>query len=294
MDRNLLKENRVHGDVMYPLSVYHMDCSSQHILDCHWHDELEFLIVTAGKATFQIGTSYYDLSAGQAVFVNSGDLHAGYPLDHSHCSYSAVVFSPDLLFSAGHDMLQEKYITPFTQRKLETASCLKGDTLWEKEVLKWIEEIFVINLEKTYAYELETKARLYLILSRLLADSKSAGQVSPYSRNDYKAERLKTVLDYIQTHYPNKIHLKDLASIISMSEGHFCRFFKQMLKKTPFDYLNHYRIQKAAKLLESSNKKIYEISLDVGFDNFSYFINIFKVHMGCTPSQYRQKNLFPS
>lgn len=291
MGLNLLKENRIHGDAMYPLGVYHIDCSSKHVLDCHWHDELEFLMVTEGKAIFQIGTSYHEVCEGQAIFINSGELHAGYPFEHSRCSFSAVVFAPDILSGKNYDMLQEKYITPLTKKQLEIPSYFQGSSSWEKEVLKFIDEILAINVKKSCAYELETKARLYLILSRLVCNSKPVNHSAAYSRNDYKVERLKTVLDYIQSNYADKIHLKDLAALANMSEGHFCRFFKQLVKKTPFDYLNHYRIQKAAALLEDSNKKIYEISLDTGFDNFSYFISIFREYMGCTPSEYRKKSM---
>ncbi|MNP38977.1 Bifunctional transcriptional activator/DNA repair enzyme AdaA [compost metagenome] len=104
-----------------------------------------------------------------------------------------------------------------------------------------------------------------------------------------KVERIKNVLNYIHEHYPEPLKLKDLASEINMSEGHFCRFFKQMVQKTPIDYMNNYRIQKACKLLENSNQKMVDIAMDVGFDNLSYFITVFKQHKKSTPSQYRKQ-----
>ena len=43
MDKLLLKEDRIHGDASFPLDSYHMDIPSGSIvLDCHWHEEMEF------------------------------------------------------------------------------------------------------------------------------------------------------------------------------------------------------------------------------------------------------------
>jgi AraC-like DNA-binding protein len=74
-----------------------------------------------------------------------------------------------------------------------------------------------------------------------------------------------------------------------MSEGHFCRIFKSITFKTPVDYLNYYRTTKAQDMLLNSNKKVLEVSMDVGFNNLSYFINIFKKNTGYTPSLFRKK-----
>jgi predicted Rossmann fold flavoprotein len=71
-------------------------------------------------------------------------------------------------------------------------------------------------------------------------------------------------------------------------EGHFCRFFKRLVRKTPVEYINYYRVNRAVKLLENEDAKIIEIAMDVGFDSFSYFISMFKRYMKCTPSQYRK------
>jgi len=60
------------------------------------------------------------------------------------------------------------------------------------------------------------------------------------------------------------------------------------MNRTPVDYLNCLRIQKASKLLECTAKKIYEVALDVGFDCFSHFIATFRKYMGVSPSKYRK------
>jgi AraC-like DNA-binding protein len=287
MNKDLLKENREHGDVMFPFKVYNMTCpTGSTVLDCHWHDELEFLTVTHGKAIFQIDSAYYEVSAGQAIFVESGEIHAGYQMDGCSCSFNAVVFNPDLLCSRTFDVLQSKYIDPVLKRQYLLPKHIKVENIWEKEALAQLSQLILSGSAKSDAYELEVKAHLLLLFSILITNSNpSAGR--EYSPANYQAERIKTALKYIQENYANKISTKDLSEFLNLSEGHFCRLFKKMVKKTPMDYLNYYRVNKALRLLSDTDKKVIDVAMEVGFDNFSYFISTFKHYMMCTPAKYR-------
>lgn len=289
MNKSILKENRIHGDSMFPFSLYSMNCTGGDILDCHWHDELEFLIVTSGKATFQVDTSYYDVYKGQAIFINSGDIHAGYSLDSSACSYSALVFSPDLLLNGNlYDAIHAKYISPILHRKYMLPAHIKGEESWEREILNNLLQILSAASARNFTYELYIKARFYDIFSSMLINANSSPPQNKDSASSYKIERLKTILEYIHSNYNRKISLKDLAARHNMSEGYFCRFFKQMIRKTPVDYINSYRVNMAAKLLMDDSRKVIQIGIDVGFENNSYFISTFKHYMNCTPSEYRK------
>lgn len=73
-----------------------------------------------------------------------------------------------------------------------------------------------------------------------------------------------------------------------MNVQYFCRFFKSVVGKTPVEYINSYRIEKATELLQTETLSISNIALNVGIDNFSYFIKQFKKYKNSTPSQYRK------
>ncbi len=103
---------------------------------------------------------------------------------------------------------------------------------------------------------------------------------------------LKNVLDYIDHNYSYKIELNDLAKIAGMSPKYFCRFFFEMTSRTPIDYVNYYRIERACYQLITTNDSITEISLSCGFNDISYFIKTFKKYKGKSPRQYF-KELMP-
>ncbi len=292
MDKELLKEDRVHGDVSFPLDAYHMNIlPGGNVLDCHWHEELEFLVVTSGKAIFQIEADYFPVHAGEGFFVNAGELHAGYPLDNSPCSYEAIVFNPSLLHNGSFDSILFRYIDPIIKNRLTFKRHFTGNEIWENELLQRCLRASEHVLSRTAAYELSAKSELLAILALLIRNSTLVAAPVEKTPEHFRLERLKNALKYIQDNYSQKLSTMDISTYLNMSEGHFCRLFKQYFKRTPMEYLNYYRITRAARLLEETQQKILEVALEVGFDNLSYFIGTFKRYMGTTPSKYRNQKI---
>ena len=73
-----------------------------------------------------------------------------------------------------------------------------------------------------------------------------------------------------------------------MSEGHFCRVFKQYTLKTPVQFINGVRLTHAADELANTNKRVLDVAMDCGFNSVSYFIEVFRESCGITPSRYRK------
>jgi AraC-like DNA-binding protein len=51
------------------------------------------------------------------------------------------------------------------------------------------------------------------------------------------------------------------------------------------------RLLRAAELLKNTDKSVYEIAVDCGYDSESYFMRQFKKHKNCTPSEFRRRAL---
>jgi len=58
---------------------------------------------------------------------------------------------------------------------------------------------------------------------------------------------------------------------------------------TPNDFIQHFRMKRAAQLLEQGKINISEVSYKVGFKNPKYFSKCFQKKYGETPSQYSKK-----
>jgi AraC-like DNA-binding protein len=95
-------------------------------------------------------------------------------------------------------------------------------------------------------------------------------------------------INWIHTHYAEKILLDDIARDGQLSRSECCRYFKRILKKTPLNYVTDYRIQKSLILLPQSDSNVTDIAYQVGFNSTSYFIDKFRKSMNMTPLTYKK------
>lgn len=92
----------------------------------------------------------------------------------------------------------------------------------------------------------------------------------------------------IEEHFTENISVEWVAEQLYFSAGYLSAIFKKETGQSVLQYITRCRLQKAEELLRSTNKKIADISREVGYDNPSYFGLIFKKTFGITPLQMRQ------
>ncbi|WP_379132062.1 helix-turn-helix domain-containing protein [Paenibacillus sp. sgz500958] len=288
--QRLLKEDRVHGNIMFPLAAYWVELpGGTHVLDTHWHEEAEFFMLLEGEIQFQVDTEYISLRAGEAVFIESGDIHAAYALHDTSCKFCALVFHPDLLASAQYDAIQQNTILPLLEKRQSFPRHITPAIPWHKKLLDQLQELMDAYAEQRPGFEAFIKGTLLVMLSQIAAEDRHENRSKSGDTSTTKISRLKKVILYIQDNYQEPIRTRDLSDLIPMSEGQFCRFFKSMTRKTPVEYINSYRVRQAAALLQQSDRKISDIALEAGFDNASYFIKVFRKEMKCSPSEFRKE-----
>lgn len=84
------------------------------------------------------------------------------------------------------------------------------------------------------------------------------------------------------------LSLRSLAERAGLSPAYLGKIFAAVTTRPFNDYLNHVRIETAAKLLRETDLPINKISEQVGILNANYFYSLFKKHYGVTPSAYRK------
>jgi AraC family cel operon transcriptional repressor len=72
------------------------------------------------------------------------------------------------------------------------------------------------------------------------------------------------------------------------TQEHVTRSFKKHLNMTPTVFINNLRLNKAAFLLTSTDKSIFDISFVCGFESISYFNRLFKEKYYFSPNKYRK------
>ena len=100
---------------------------------------------------------------------------------------------------------------------------------------------------------------------------------------------VRDALYYIRRHYNENISLTDVAEHINVNKSYLCDVFKKEQKVTILQYMTNLRIEKAKELLLHTDMKMYEISVEVGYNDYTYFSQIFKRNTGSTLSEFRKK-----
>ncbi len=99
---------------------------------------------------------------------------------------------------------------------------------------------------------------------------------------------IKNAIKYIDKNFNKDISLQELSELCGISKQHFCRVFKKKLGIRPLEYLARKRISKAKVLLINTDKSIYEIGKETGYNDANYFGIVFKKYEGISPGEYRK------
>ena len=86
---------------------------------------------------------------------------------------------------------------------------------------------------------------------------------------------LANVKAYIVDHLDENLTVEQIAIRFHVSYYYLCHLFKKMTKKTINQFRMEKLLEKAIRMLLETDNKISEIATICGFDNFSYFSEVF-------------------
>ena len=108
---------------------------------------------------------------------------------------------------------------------------------------------------------------------------------------DYLHPAIRLALRYIEEHRREEISQSDVADAVHLNPSYFSTLFKKSVGKGFGDYLTECRLERIKEKLATTSEKIKNISASEGFNDYQYFIKVFKKNTGLTPGQYREKFL---
>lgn len=255
----------------------------------HWHPEVEFTLVLEGDMEYRANQTVYHLSGGSGIFVNANCLHTATSREGRDCKYFAFTFNPVLIYGHDNSAIEKRYVEPVVTSSDFSSFCFDPDREGYREMLQTFREIYREYSEQNECYELRIKSllcRLWIGVYREFRQGSSGKEHSDGKNLDL----LRQMLNYLHENYSAGISLEEIAASCHVSKSKCCHYFKETMRLTPFEYLLKYRIQKSLPLLLEGSRSITEIAELTGFSGSSYFSEIFRRYMNCTPSEYRGKH----
>ncbi|MCM3132560.1 helix-turn-helix domain-containing protein [Paenibacillus polysaccharolyticus] len=100
---------------------------------------------------------------------------------------------------------------------------------------------------------------------------------------------IRIVKAYVRDHLNEEITLKKIADMLHFNCAYLGQKFKMEEKISFNDYMLKERMKKAKQLLLSTDLRIYEIALEVGYRDIDWFYKKFKAYAGSSPNAYRRQ-----
>lgn len=150
---------------------------------------------------------------------------------------------------------------------------------------------FLRNMADLMIQAAAFQTRQDMLMRRKLSTLARLADVSPSSVSEAipKAGAIERAEAFIKENFSHPIRLEDVAKLVYLSPTYFSRLFKKETGFTFPQYLNQLRIARAKNLLLSTGRSAKEIAAEVGYQDASYFAQVFKEAEGCTPLDFRER-----
>lgn len=127
---------------------------------------------------------------------------------------------------------------------------------------------------------------LFVLISRTL---KNEWEQNIKNRSLKIRDVLYVAKEYIDANYSRELSLSDVAKYVFLSESYFAHTFKNEFNISPKSYILQVRIEASKELLASTDMKISDIALTVGFSSQQRYNDMFRKCMNMTPLKYRKQ-----
>ena len=246
----------------------------------HFHRDMELDLVLGGEFFVRTNDEFYAASAGSILVFNP--------------------YKPHEFISQGETC---RLMTIHIQKKFcENYFPVFARLMFKQSNISQIDDpVFLERLRRCtfnlgYNYYLEElgfelrcysdlNAIIYLLLKSVPFEIIESAQGVDGVRSDLRFQRL---MQYIDTHYQEKITLKALAQREGISASYLSHFIRQRLGMSFQSYVNMLRFERAIQLLVQTDHKLVDICLESGFSESKYFNKIFTRDYHMKPRQFRQ------
>lgn len=261
---------------------------------CHWLNDIELSIVVEGRLEVSVFDSELEhqstvtLGPGDAVYIQPGRLRESVALEPGTRALQCL-FPPTLFNALCGVRVYQKEVSPVLQSSV-SHYVLDPENPHDSRMMACA--FALLELPKYHpCYEIRSLGYVCEIWSDLTERIQSFGE--GLRRDDAKGHmdrHVKDAITFVHEHYGERITVTDIATASGLSRTGCYACFKDVLGKSPMEYVNDHRLSMAAAQLASTTVPVNVVGVDCGFVSPSYFGKTFKECFGCTPGAYRKQH----
>jgi len=272
------------SNISFPISVH----SLTKIHDPSWassahdHDHFELVYIKRGNADFETSEETVSLFPHSIVIIKPHQIHKFTVTSHT-CEFMVLEFAIDICESLPPNIAEITDIINELQQRphMVLTPGPKNAALNALKRIIWARQ----NREKWDDF------LMYLLLMELLVYlSREILSSSGFSGEKGISDAMMRARDYILENFDSHISLNELANHVFLSESYLSHCFKARFGISPKNFILQVRINRAKELLSTTDLKINDIALKVGFLSQQRFNDAFKRLENLTPLNYRKNS----
>ena len=239
---------------------------------CNWHDNLELLFVTHGKAIMTYDAESIALKEGMTVIVNSRVMH-GIP-ECGKLSFYILIIDSVFFRELGIDIEQCRFEK--TTDSPETAELF----------MQTVRSLEKPQESEDFLYRARVRRDVTSLVIHLCEKHLAESSISLTSDCASK-NHVKLAMQYINGKFPEPVSLEETAKNIGLNKSYLAREFRKYTGQTVHTYINSLRCTAADKYL-AEGENVTNTALLSGFETLSYFSRTYKKIRGITPAEARE------
>lgn len=252
-------------------------------IGCHRQDTWELSYIQSGQGMRSIGDTTEPFEAGEVVLIPPGITHRWAFDDFGEYIRNISIFiNPSWLESCARAF-------PETSESLAKVmgyhSAVRYDGIGADRL-----RVLMTRMDRKSDIR---KLSDMIEIIEVLATAENNVTVGTEMPMDIDEERRRQVRTFVICNYNKRISLDEVATYIGLGSSSFCRWMKQKMGMTFWEYLTDFRIGRAAEMLLSEYAMhASEVGYNCGFDDIPYFHRVFKAHTGMSPCAFRVRKRF--
>lgn len=260
--------------------------SHQFVNAPHKHSTYITVLFTKGSGEHQIDFDTYTIKKGSVFLLSPGQVHCwklsknvqGYIFFHTKEFYDNIFLKKKIdsyPFFYLHQNYPAIYLSIEETKKMNVLFSELYQEHKRTQVLKDSKLEILVDL-------------IYIELTRQYRNKEE--NITQNNSRYNKVKLLQKLVDenFRQTKFPSQY-----ADLMNMSARNLNRICKEVLNKSIGDIINERILTEAKRLLVQKNITVLMIANELGFDDYSYFVRMFKKNTGLSPKEFQNKTKSP-
>lgn len=278
---DLFQKGKNTSDFYFSTVQNHLIVGHRHLEKAHRHDFYATILFTKGSGIHEIDFQKYDVLPGSLFFMSPGQIHS-WELSDDIEGY--------LFFC-----LQDFYELHYVNQKLRNFPFF-GSVNFPRKLQLNNNELdeninLMLQLQEEYQSQNIMKNGLMLsLMSQIFINS--TRQFSRDFENLASSASLSYFKHYqefetlVEEYFTTEKSIAFYASLLNISSKHLNRITQTVVQKTATDVITERVILEAKRMLMYLDESLVEIAFRLGYEEYSYFVRVFRKTSGMTPTQF--------